>query len=300
MQPTKKLLVCDLDDTLYDWVGYFVRSFYAMADKVVEITGCDREVLLDDFRRVHRRHHNSEHPFSLLETKTVRLLFPGRSIDQIAAELDPAFHAFNSERKRALHLYDGVREGLDMLTRAGVVLVAHTESKLHGVVDRLTRLNLTHYFSRIYCRKRSNSIRPDPRRSNKWLETFPMEKVIELSHHQRKPDPTVLREILSDEGISKESAAYVGDSLARDILMAREAGVFAIWAKYGATHVAADYARLVRVSHWTAEDVKREKRSRERAAGIRPDWIAEQSFLEVVAAVCPAVALNDRQSADCA
>jgi FMN phosphatase YigB (HAD superfamily) len=52
-----KLLICDLDNTLYDWVAYFVPSFYAMVDKVVELLGCDRERLLDDFRKVHQRHH---------------------------------------------------------------------------------------------------------------------------------------------------------------------------------------------------------------------------------------------------
>ena len=34
--------------------GHLVPSFYAMVDEVVTITGCDRETLLDDFRRVHQ------------------------------------------------------------------------------------------------------------------------------------------------------------------------------------------------------------------------------------------------------
>lgn len=74
--PRLKLLVCDLDNTLYDWVAYFVPSFYAMAAKVVELLGCDREKLLDDFREVHQRHHDSEQPFALLETRTVWINLP--------------------------------------------------------------------------------------------------------------------------------------------------------------------------------------------------------------------------------
>ncbi len=73
---TKKMLVCDLDNTLYDWVGYFVPSFNAMVDAALPIIGCDREQLLDDLREVHQKHHDSEQPFALLETGSVRRRFP--------------------------------------------------------------------------------------------------------------------------------------------------------------------------------------------------------------------------------
>jgi FMN phosphatase YigB (HAD superfamily) len=100
----KKLLVCDLDNTLYDWVTYFVLSFYAMVDTVVQITHCDRETLLDDFREVHQRHADAEHPFALLETETIRNLYKNTSTQDILKALDPAFYAFNSARKHNLHL----------------------------------------------------------------------------------------------------------------------------------------------------------------------------------------------------
>src|SRR5712692_8237439 len=96
------LLVCDLDNTLYDWIGYFVPSFYAMVDKAVAITGCDREQLLDEFRIVHQKFHDSEQPFALLETATVKELYGDVIPDRARIKLDPAFHAFNSERKRNL------------------------------------------------------------------------------------------------------------------------------------------------------------------------------------------------------
>ena len=42
----KKVLITDLDDTLYDWLGFFIPSFYAMVDELVSITGIDKEILL--------------------------------------------------------------------------------------------------------------------------------------------------------------------------------------------------------------------------------------------------------------
>ncbi len=281
----KRLLVCDLDNTLYDWVSYFVPAFYAMVEEVVKISNCDRECLLDDFRNVHRQHHDSEHPFSLLETQTVKKLFAGRSRKEVANTLDSAFHAFNSSRKQNLQLYPGVREGLETLSQSGLILVAHTESNLYAVVDRLTRLELTGYFRRIYCRERPNSEHPDPETGNRWLEQFPLHKVVELSHHQRKPDPDVLLEICRNENVPPGETAYVGDSMARDILMSKMAGIFAIWARYGAFNQQEAYKKLVRVSHWREEDVARERELKERAHGIEADYILETTFSEIVHAL---------------
>ncbi len=281
-----KLLVCDLDNTLYDWVGYFVPAFYAMVDEVVSVTGCDREQLLDEFRAVHRHHHDSEHPFALLETPTILRLYTGLTRQQTAEKLDSAFHAFNSSRKKNLQLYPGVRESMEALSRAGCVLIAHTESKLYSALDRLTRLDLDNHFKRIYCRERPQSQHPDTGAGKRWLSRIPLQKVTELSHHQRKPDPDVLLEICRVERVSPADAAYVGDSMARDILMAKAANVFAIWAKYGSRHQD-QYEKLVRVTHWTDDDVTREKTLAAKAAAIRPDAVLQESFSEILGALAP-------------
>ena len=283
--PSRRLLVCDLDNTLYDWVGYFVPSFYAMVDRVVEITGCGREKLLDDFREVHQKHGDSEEPFALLETNTIKKLYRDSLPQVILKTLDPAFHAFNSSRKKNLKLHTNVRETLVLLKASGIKIVAHTESKLYGVVDRCNRLDLFPYFSKIYCRERSHSPHPIPKVGLEWLERFPTDKLVELSHHQAKPDPTVLLEICAREGVAPENASYVGDSIARDILMAKRANVFAIWAAYGAQHDPKLYEKLVRISHWTSDEVARELRLKEEAKSIQPDYIARTSFAEVLTAL---------------
>jgi phosphoglycolate phosphatase len=109
-----------------------------------------------------------------------------------------------------------------------------------------------------------------------------LQRIVELSHHQRKPDPDVLLEICRDQGIDPEDTAYVGDSIARDIFMARTAGVLAIWAKYGASPTRRDYERLVRISHWTAADVARERELNEITHGIEPDVVLSHDFAEIV------------------
>ncbi len=281
----KQLVICDLDNTLYDWVGYFVDAFYALVDEAVNLMDCDRERLLDDLREVHRKHHDSEHPFSLLEADIVRRLYAGKTRTEIASLLDPALHAFNSRRKASLALYPDVRETLNILEEANIRLVAHTESKLYSVVDRLTRLDLAKYFSRIYCRERSNSIHPHAHRAEEFLSGFAMEKVVELRNHQRKPNREVLLEICAREGVAPANTAYIGDSMARDVLMAKRADVTAIWAKYGTVSQRADYESLIRVSHWSRGDIDRERALSKEASTVAPDFVAENSFREMLPAV---------------
>ena len=278
----KEFIICDLDNTLYDWVHYFVKSFYAMVDAVVELTGCDREQLLDDFRSVHRKYHDSEHPFALLETKTIRRLFAGQSAKDVAAELDPALFAFNRSRKRYLFVYPGVYESLRQIRTAGVRIVGHTESNLFAAVDRLTRLELEVFFDRVYCRKRAPTQHPNPKAMSNWLNRHSLDKFFELPDNQRKPNAKILREICSREDVRICDAAYVGDSVARDILMAKQAGMYAIWAKYGTVHTLGEYERLVRITHWTARDVKREMQLQEKAKDIEADATLKESFAEIV------------------
>lgn len=277
-----KLLVCDLDNTLYDWVTFFVSAFYSMVDEVVTLTKCDREQLLDDFRFIHRKYHDLEHPFALLETKIIRDVFSGLTTRQIAEKLDPAFRAFNVSRKKSLRLYPGVHDGLKELKREQVRLIAHTESNLFAAVDRLERLELSESFDRVYCRVRASSTHPNPQAQKKWFERYPLEKFHELTGRQRKPDAKVLLEMCSREGVCVSDSAYVGDSIARDIVMAKNAGVYAIWAEYGTRHTPEDYAQLVRVTHWTSEDVAREERLKRDSKNIVPDAVLRNSFKEIV------------------
>lgn len=76
--------------------------------------------------------------------------------------------------------------------------------------------------------------------------------------------------------------AYIGDSLAKDVLMAKRAGCFAIWAKYGTKIAPERYDGLVRISHWTTDDIVREKMHSIEAQDTSPDFICEISLSEIL------------------
>jgi phosphoglycolate phosphatase len=147
---------------------------------------------------------------------------------------------------------------------------------------RLKFLDLTRFFDRIYCIERPARTLGDTHRIRSFWSGFPTAKIHELSHHQRKPNPEVLTEMFADYSLTARDCAYVGDSVAKDVYMARKADCFAIWARYGTEHSQTDYEKLVRVSHWTAEEVAREADLRKVAENAKPDCIAWNTFAEVL------------------
>jgi FMN phosphatase YigB (HAD superfamily) len=262
--PTIKLLVTDLDNTLYDWVGFFAKAFRAMIDEAVELLGVERELLLDELQKVHRRHHDSERPWSLAETSCALVRWPGSSLETRIERLDSAFHAFNRARKQLLRLYPGVGETLAQIRDTGVPIVAHTEASAVNALGRVTRLGLDEFLARLYAADGGDELRDPP------LPLIPVPREV------HKPDPRILLDICADYGVTPEHTLYVGDSISRDVGMARQVGMHAAWAAYGTRHAAEDWATLTRVTHWTDEDVARAAAAHERFGNSTPEVVLEQ------------------------
>jgi phosphoglycolate phosphatase-like HAD superfamily hydrolase len=273
------LVVFDLDNTLYDWYASFLPAFYTMVEIAVSILKCDRENLLDELRSVHVKHHDVEHPFSLLETEIVKELSRQRGLAEIRLILDPAFHAFNKARKDNLVLFPDVRRTLDELRSRQIRLVAFTDSSYFATLRRVRQLDLVNVFERIFCRAKSESAVPflgQPSEDSLTAITT------ELPANETKPDPVVLNDIAKAERTATFSMAYIGDSISKDVLMAKKAGCFAIWARYGVNRDPAMYESLIRISHWTNHDILRERNFAQEASAITPDFTCEKSIAEVL------------------
>jgi FMN phosphatase YigB (HAD superfamily) len=100
---------------------------------------------------------------------------------------------------------------------------------------------------------------------------------------EQKPNPRILLEIIGDNGIqgSPDEAAYVGDNLMKDIVMAQEAGVADVYAAFGAVAQDAEiYEQLRRVSHWSREDVERD-RAIYLSGAVVPNYRLAHSWWEI-------------------
>src|SRR5579871_2254060 len=109
------LLVTDLDNTLYDWVTYFAHAFRAMLCELAAQLDVPEAQLVREFKAIHQRYGNSEHPFAILELPSLRSRFPQLSRLELLDAVAGAIHAFEQARKQYLSLYPGVAETLEEL-----------------------------------------------------------------------------------------------------------------------------------------------------------------------------------------
>jgi phosphoglycolate phosphatase-like HAD superfamily hydrolase len=265
-----KLLITDLDNTLYDWVTYFAHAFDAMTRALEPLVGVSRDQLLDEFKAVHQRYGNSEQPFAVLELPSVQAKFGTTNRAELKAAVNVALHAFNAERKKHLVLYPSVRDTLQAIQGRGVRVVGHTEAIAVNALHRLRYLNIEDLFSRLYALHGEALEHPDPDRG--LSREAPVGFIHVVPREERKPNPRLLLDICDSEGVHPRDAWYIGDSLSRDISMAKGAGVVAVWAKYGTNYDRELWKTLVRITHWTDEDVKREEQLRHRAEQTAPDY----------------------------
>ncbi|END9091163.1 HAD family hydrolase [Yersinia enterocolitica] len=275
----KKLLITDLDNTLYDWVHFYSTSFGAMLNELVKITGISKETLLDEFKIVHQKHGNIEYPYAALELPSLHTYFGSENKDVIKDEIDSALHAFNSARLKSLSCYSGVIDTLQELKSKGVKIVAHTEAPVRNSIVRIKKLKLDIFFSHLYAPKDKYQNELDER-TKSWLGSFG-DYVFFLDEIDRKPNPKLLLDICKKEGVEPADAVYVGDSIVKDISMANDAKITSVWAEYGKQHNPEYWKLLVSITHWTSEGVKKEEELKQALKNVKPDY-SISNFSEIV------------------
>lgn len=250
MKPSIKLVVSDLDNTLYDWIGFFVPAFYEMLETASRVLHIPMERLTTEFRAINRQFGTSEKPFALLELPSVQSRLQGLTRDEQKVRLDDAFHAFNRVRKQNLRLYDGVLDTLKTLTANGTVIVAHTDAHVHNAMFRIKALGLDGMISRLYA--------PISELDSDDVSSAYGDFVSALPAKHKKPNPDVLLDICSHHDVEPRNTLYVGDSMTKDIQMANAAGVHSAFASYGTKFEAVLWQKLVTVTHWSPDDAKKE------------------------------------------
>lgn len=278
-KPTIELLVTDLDNTLYDWVSFFAVAFYRMVEVAAGQLDVGREVLLDDLRAIHRAHHNSEQPFALLDTKTVSDRLPGLSRRERKEYLDDAFHAFNSARKALLTPYPNVLDTLERIDGSGCTIVGHTEATAVNAQFRLAMLGLAKYLKRLYAAENRGKGHPAPELASRVVG---VPSVTYLARGELKPAPGVLLNICADNGVDPSRTLYVGDSVSRDVGMAKEAGVWVAHAQYGTRYPPEYWPMLVRISHWHEDDVRRAELAESMFGQVEPDARLDEGFAQIL------------------
>ena len=277
------VLVTDMDNTLFDWLGMWQAAFGAMLEHLMADSGVPRATLEAEFFAIHQRHDTTEYAFAIQELPSLRARHAPDAED-LPGRYAAAIDAYRVMRRRTLALYPGVRETLRAVRAAGALVIAYTESRAYYADYRVRTLELDGALDYLYSLPdhalpegvTASQIRRYPPEHYRLRST--------VARHTRegtwKPDASVLRDILSDVGAEPAAAVYVGDSLIKDVTMAQAAGVLDVFARYGDVRSRPGYDLLRRVTHWSPAMLARSEGIRQ--ADVRPTHVLGDGFAELL------------------
>lgn len=264
----KKVLITDLDDTIWNWFSMWHISSNNFYNNIIEHLNKDREQLYQDFRTVHQKYHTSEASHQIEEVKSLTKEDIYFINNEPVIEQKTIIHKYYSDKKHSLLLYPNVLETLLYLRSKNIKIIGFTESNTFHTLRRIKQLELESLFDSIYAPIDLGKKNMEQRFYPEEEYTLEPTKVIELPEGTKKPNKIVLTQILDDHNFNADEAIYVGDKLQKDILMANDADVFSVHAKYGDIPIDDNYKLLQKVSHWSKEDIQYEESVKAKTAGI--------------------------------
>jgi len=234
-----RAVVTDADNTLYSWIEYIVPSLEAMTDALCRGTGFTRDVIVASMKKVFSAYSTNEYAF-VLQSADIFEEMRRRDYRWFQEHvINPARFSFNRARKMHLNLYPGVHKTLHVLCSHGIRIIGLSDAPSFSAEQRLKHLKVDKYFQALYALKSY----PVPRersldeaivnRMKMGYYRSHINRVVELPLSFEKPSIQGLKKILEDEQLRPEKVVVIGDSLKKDIRVAREMGIANVWARYG-------------------------------------------------------------------
>jgi FMN phosphatase YigB (HAD superfamily) len=280
-----KLLITDLDNTLYDWVEAYIPAFRAMVHVLAKITNLDEDAITESFKRVYSHHGSLEYPYCVEELDVLKQFdLPKEEFQR--QFVWPARRAFRTTRKHRLKLYPHVKNTLRRLKNDKIIIVALTDSPLYPAGKRLRDLGIDKYFDCLISRTNlpMPDYAPDRIRKNSGVPTAGHVPIVQtLEPHQLKPTLHSFDIVRSFFRYHPESTYFVGDSLWKDVSLAQKIGINDIWARYGAHNNENNLKTLRRITHWSPEEELEYRTAKEK---IKPTYEIDD-FSEVEEIVEP-------------
>ena len=242
-----------MDNTLYSWVNYIVPAVEGMVEAVCRATGFPEIKVVQSLKAVYTKYESNEYPFALQESSIFAEFPDFGSFDKLV--ILPAMTAFNEARRRYLEPYPGVLETLRGLAERKVPVVALTDAPRNPAEQRVRRMDLDDHLAALYTLPGFQFpataeglpliSRAIVRKEEKG-EYRARCKVVELPRDHEKPDPRGLLKVCADFGVNPAEALLIGDSVRKDVAVARKVGAVDAWAEYG-TYTSREYRERLEI-----------------------------------------------------
>ncbi|MBX9941214.1 MAG: HAD family hydrolase [Candidatus Obscuribacterales bacterium] len=260
-----KLVVTDVDGTLASFWDYFVPAIRDFIKDVSTRTNKPALELSRDIGHVIERRGTHEYPWLLEETGFAWAHYKNQPEEFLEEFVKPFWKAVDDNRSRYLRPFPRVLETLQELKERGVKIVALSDAPdymarvrnkqiFDGLLDAVYSLetveppkdDMYRPITLVHGRERVQALQQSTRDLQTRLVTLPAD--------WEKPCPHGLDRVLSDFEVYPQECLFVGDSLAKDGIVAASRGIRFIWAHYGSS-LSAEYEEIA--YHYLKPDIEK-------------------------------------------
>ena len=246
-----ELIVTDIDNTVFDWVNYYVNAFTAMLDVVGNIIGVDPSLLAEQSKEIFSKHGSIEYPFLVQELPAVNDFYSTNIEGMLEYAVRPGREAFNKAAAPFLMPYHDVVETLGELRRRKprIKIAALTDAPRYVAMWKLNKLGILPFFDAVYGLRDPKipwcQLTHKPKVDNEIVQKHLQQNDFGFRGHIRtlpedyeKPGTrglkTVLMDFEKDDPLeNRRSVLWVGDNLRKDVGLGNKLGVRSAWAEYG-------------------------------------------------------------------
>jgi FMN phosphatase YigB (HAD superfamily) len=266
-RPQTRLVITDVDGTMASFWDYFVP---AIRDFVRDISPRLNKSALElsrDIGHVIERRGTHEYPWLLEETEFAWTHFKDDPDTFIEEFVKPFWQAVDANRAKYLRPFPNVLSTLQELKAQGVKVVALSDAPEYmarvrnkqifdGLLDAVYSLatiepDVDDPYRPItlqHGRERVASLRESTRDLQTRLHILPFS--------YEKPCPHGLDQVLKDFDVYPQECLFIGDSLAKDGIVAASRGIKFVWAHYGSS-LSAEYEEIV--DHYLKPEITQPK-----------------------------------------
>ena len=244
----EKLLVLDIDNTVFDWVSYYVACLNTLFEKVEQLTGVPVAVQAAESKTVFERQGSIEYPFLIQELPSVVSHYEGNVEKLLSEATEEGRIAFKNKASEYLVSYEGVKETFEEIKKRWphFPIIALTDAPRYVAMWKLNKLGILHYFDALYglsdpkipTDPNSQKAKVAPEILMKHLQqtAFNFKGIIRtLPEDYEKPGTRGLKTVLMDHEMEGhfDHVLWVGDNLRKDVGLGKQLGVKTAWARYG-------------------------------------------------------------------